>query len=42
MNSTDRTLEIRKIHVVVVQRRLRDVQKSVMHETSAVLVPCCC
>ena len=50
MNSTDRTLEIRKFHVVVVQRRLRDVQKSVMHvqrsilllETSAVLVPCYC
>ena len=50
MNSTERTLEIRKLHVVVVQRRLRDVQKSAMHvqssillmETSAVLVPYCC
>ena len=50
MNSTERTLEIRKFHVVVVQRWLRDfarasrffVHSILLMETSAVLVPYCC
>ena len=33
-HSTERAREIRKFHVAVVQRRLRNVQKSVMHVQS--------